>query len=288
LTLEVQEGEVFGFLGPNGAGKTTTFRMLAGLIPPTRGNVRVAGIDLSRRTAAAVRGRVGFLTETPGLWERLPVRTNLLTYARLFGIGRPDARVDDLLRTFDLWDHRHDRAALLSKGLKQRVSLARALVHDPAVVLLDEPTAGLDPHSARGVRELILTLGRAGRAVLVSTHNLDEAERVSDRIAVIERRLIASDTPARLRQRLFGRRLRVTVDGDAARFAGVNAAAGRWRADAEGPHLYVALDQDDPTPDIVRALVQAGADVREVVEERRPLEDVYLRLITPEEEERRK
>ena len=195
LDLEVPARVCFGLLGPNGAGKTTTLRMLAGLISPTSGDVRLDGEPMSRGATARRRGRIGFLTEAPGLWDRLTVSRNLLVYARLHGLPDPARAVDEALELFDIRDRRNDRAAQLSKGLKQRVALARTLLHKPDIVLLDEPTSGLDPDSARDVRELILRLRDERRAVLLSTHNLDEVQRVATRVAVLRTRLVALDTP---------------------------------------------------------------------------------------------
>ena len=204
LTLSVHAGEVLCLLGPNGAGKTTTFRMLAALLLPTRGEVMVAGTSLTPRTADQVRSRVGLLTEAPGLWERLTVRTNLLTYARLHGVPDEARRVTTVMQDVGIDDRADDRAGALSKGLKQRVAIARALVHDPPVVLLDEPTSGLDPANARHIRDLIGRLRAEGRCVLVSTHNLAEAEELADRIAILNTRLLACDTPRRLREQRRG------------------------------------------------------------------------------------
>ena len=268
LSFELAAGEIFALLGPNGAGKTTTLRMLAGLIKPSSGAVRVDG-------------RIGLLTEAPGLWDRLTVERNLLVYARLHGLANPVRAVDETLDLFDIADRKHDRAAQLSKGLKQRVALARALLHRPDVVLLDEPTSGLDPESARTVRDLILRLRDQRRAVLISTHNLDEVQRIADRVAVLSARLIALDTPAALRARLFGCRLLVTLAGDAARFAEVLRPMGSdIRADGRTLSIGVA-DAERAAPAVVRTLVNAGADVVSMIAEEPPLEDVYLRLLDP-------
>src|SRR5688572_16596954 len=189
--------------------------MLGGLILPTAGSVSLDGAPMDRRTVDAARKRIGFLTETPGLWEALTVLDNITTYARLFGVPDPVAATERLLRRFTLWDRRNDRVAQLSKGMKQKLALARALVHDPEVVLLDEPTANLDPQTAREVRDLIVELRDRGRVIIVSTHNLDEIERVASRIALISTRLIAVGEPSALRQDVFGRRVRVTLAGGA-------------------------------------------------------------------------
>ena len=266
LSFELARGEIFALLGPNGAGKTTTLRMLARLIRPTSGSVKVDG-------------HIGFLTEAPGLWDRLTVAQNLLVYAKLHGLDDPGRAVDEALDVFDIGSRKNDRAAQLSKGLKQRVALARTLLHRPDIVLLDEPTSGLDPESAREVRELILRLRHENRAVLISTHNLDEVQRVADRVAVLRSRLVALDTPAALRARLFGSRLLITLTGDAGGFAEMlRHIAGDVRASGSALSIGVA-DVERAAPAIVRALVEAGADIVTVVPEEAPLEDVYLRLL---------
>ena len=254
--------------------------MLAGLIEPSTGQVRVGGEPLSRQNAARLRTRIGFLTEAPGLWERLTVRRNLLVYARLYGLAPAARAVDEVLAMFGILDRANQPAVELSKGLKQRVALARTLLHRPDIVLLDEPTAGLDPESARDVRELILQLQRNGRTVLLSTHNLDEVERVATRVAVLRTRLIAVDTPAALRARVFGSRVRVTFGEVDPRFASALKRAGFPDVHDNDTSLSVAVDDPrDATPRIVKTLVESGAAILGVVAEQPPLEEVYLRLL---------
>jgi ABC-2 type transport system ATP-binding protein len=279
LTLSVHAGEVLCLLGPNGAGKTTTFRMLAALLLPTRGEVMVAGTPLTPGTADQVRGRVGLLTEAPGLWERLTVRANLLTYARLHGVPDEDRRVTAVMQDVGVDDRADDRAGALSKGLKQRVAIARALVHDPPVVLLDEPTSGLDPANARHVRDLISRLRADGRGVLVSTHNLAEAEELADRIAVLNTRLIACDTPRRLREQRRGGALIIDVEGEAAVWREVVARSGAELVTADGARLVLRLRSSLDVPDVVAALVSAGARVARVEPRAASLEDAYLALV---------
>ena len=280
VSFDLVPGEIFALLGPNGAGKTTTLRMLAGLVEPSSGSVQIGGEALTRNTAPRLRGRIGLLPETPGLWERLSVRQNLRVYARLHGLVRPDAAVDETLETFGLRDRAGEPAAHLSKGHKQRVALARTLLHRPDVVLLDEPTAGLDPESARDVRDLVRRLRSEQRTIVLSSHNLDEVERVADRVAVMRARLVALDTPAALHARLFGARVRVALRQPAAPFADVVAGAGFNDIQAHDQTLSIAVeDEDSATPIIVRRLVEAGADILSVVRERARLEDVYLRLV---------
>jgi len=280
VTFEVGRGEIVALLGPNGAGKTTTLRMLAGLIAPTSGTVAIAGVVMGRTTGTALRRRIGFLTEAPGLWDRLTIRENLAVYAGLYGLDRAQSRTHALLELLDLLPHVQSRAAELSKGMRQKVALARALLHDPDVLLLDEPTSGLDPEIARSVRRLLDDRRAKGCAMLVSTHNLDEAERMADRVAVLQERLIALDTPAILRSRLTTNRVVIRVTSDAAPL--VEAARPLVRdAAADGPLLVVHFD--DPaagTPALVQALVAAGARIVEVRPDMPALEDVYLRLVT--------
>jgi ABC-2 type transport system ATP-binding protein len=283
VTFTVQGGEVFGLLGPNGAGKTTTLRMLGGLIPPSSGTVAIDGRTFTPATAGALRARIGFLTETPGLWDNLTVDDNLLVYARLFGVARPGLAVERVLRLFELWDRRGDRVALLSKGMKQKLALARALVHEPQVILLDEPTANLDPKTSRAVRDLLIELRRQGRAIVISTHNLSEVERLADRVGLMSTSLIAVGEPAALRREVFGRRLRVRLAGPfppAAELAAAATRAGGHDVRIDGLNLSMVLeDPDKGTPRVVRTLVDAGAEIREVFDEQPALEDVYLKLM---------
>jgi ABC-2 type transport system ATP-binding protein len=279
LSFTLAAGEVLALLGPNGAGKTTTLRLLAGLLLPTAGTVTIAGEALTRDTADAVRGRVGLLTEAPGLWERLTVRRNLLTFAELHGVGRPRDRVDDIMEAVGVSGRAEDRAGTLSKGLKQRVAIARALIHDPSVVLLDEPTAGLDPESARDVRDLVRTLREQGRAVMVSTHNLAEAEDLADRIAVMNTRLLAFDTPRSLRERRRSGCVVVELEGGAATWAEVAARDGHHVIDVEGDRLIVAIGGAHTVPDLVATLAARGARIQRVTPDEPSLEETYLELV---------
>jgi ABC-2 type transport system ATP-binding protein len=279
VSFDVSRAEIVALLGPNGAGKTTTIRMLAGLIAPTSGSVMIDGSKMTPSTGRALRGRIGFLTEAPGLWDRLTVRENLKVYAGLYQAPDGDAAVDRAMELFGLSDRSATRAAELSKGMRQKVALARAMLHDPAILLLDEPTSGLDPEVRRDVRRLLEEKRAASCAILVSTHNLDEAERLADRVAVVDRQLLAFDRPAVLRRRLSSRRVSIRVAGDARRFID---RIGAWpgAVAAEGAVLLVPVaDSERDTPAIVRALVAAGADVLEVRPEIPALEDVYLHLI---------
>jgi ABC-2 type transport system ATP-binding protein len=282
VSLTVDRGELVALLGPNGAGKTTTMRMLAGLIRPTRGAAAIGGVEFTARNGPRLRRRIGFLTEAPGLWDRLTVRENLEIYSGLYGVTQPSAKVDALLSRFGLSEHASARSAELSKGMKQKGALARALLHDPEILLLDEPTAGLDPEIAKHVRDLLEERRAAGCALLVSTHNLDEAERIADRVAVIQHRLLAFDRPDVLRRRFSRGRVRLRMAGDATRFL-ESARTFDQGASAHGASLTLQLaNADGQTPALVQQLVAGGADIIEVLQERAGLEDVYLHFVKPD------
>ena len=280
VSFTLERGEILALLGLNGAGKTTTLRMLAGLIGPSSGDVRIDGETLTRRNAPRLRQRIGLLTEAPGLWDRLTVRKNLEVYARLYGINHPERAVDEALDIFGIRERAGDPAAQLSKGLKQRVALARTLLHRPDAVLLDDPTSGLDPESARTVRDFVLRLRDEKRTVVLSTHNLDEVDRIADRVAVIRGRLIALDTLSGLRARLFGARVQIALAVPDERFVLALSAAGFADVRTTADGLSVGVEDSRSTaPAIVRRLVDAGAEIVSVAAEQPSLEDVYLRLL---------
>ena len=206
LSLEIPEGEVFGFLGPNGAGKTTTVRMLTSLISPTQGSASVNGFTIGQQDID-IRRSVGLLTETPGMYDNLSAERNLDIYARLYEVQDPAGQVEKYLRFLGLWERRGDPAATFSKGMKQKLAIARALLHEPRTVFLDEPTAGLDPEAARLVRDFILEIKEQGRTIFICTHNLDEADRLCDRIGVFKTQLLVVDSPAQLKAQVFGRKV---------------------------------------------------------------------------------
>jgi ABC-2 type transport system ATP-binding protein len=283
LTLDVTPGEVLGFLGPNGAGKTTTIRLLAGMIAPTSGYASVGGLRTDAQPEK-LHEVIGLLTESPGFYDNLTARVNLEYFAGFYpGLDVP-VQVEKYLRLVGLWELRERRAGTFSKGMKQRLALARALVHEPKVLFLDEPTAGLDPESAREVRDLIKGFSREGRTVFLSTHNLNEAELLCQRIAVIHTRLLALDTPERLRRRLFRRRIVVRLqNADEQVTAAVRALPFVQDLREEGGELTVELaDPERNRPALVRAVVEAGGEVVAVNEKQYPLEEVYLRLIHEE------
>jgi len=280
LTLDVKEGEVFGFLGPNGAGKTTTVRMLTCLVGPTSGQATVNGLQVGRDDTA-IRRSVGILTETPGLYDRLSAEKNLTIFANLYEVKDVAGQVEKVLRLLGLWDRRDDLAGNFSKGMKQKLAICRALLHEPRALFLDEPTSGLDPEAAKLVRDFIEDIKEHGRTIFLCTHNLDEADRLCDRIGVIKQRLLTVDSPTNLRNRLFGRtvvfHLRYADDSTLALVKGLPFIKNAQRVDNK-----IVAGLDDPeahNPAIVRALVETGADVQFVGELKHSLEDVYLALM---------
>lgn len=282
VDLTLRRGEVFALLGPNGAGKTTTVRMLCGLIAPTSGTVFINGKPLQAGDES-FRHDIGILTEHPGLYERLSLWTNLEYAARLHGMPKQRfaQRAEELLRRFALWPRRNERVVGFSGGMKQKAAIARALLHDPQIIFLDEPTSGLDPEAAREVRDLIRTLREKGCAVLLTTHRLREAEELADRVAIFRSRLIALDTVANLRGRLYGRRVAVTLRADHESLATLCAALSFVaHVEREDRRLLITLkDPDEQTPQLVRELVNAGAAIVEVCELQQSLEEVYLKLL---------
>jgi ABC-2 type transport system ATP-binding protein len=282
LTLAIPEGTVFGFLGPNGAGKTTTVRLLSALIAPSRGSAMVAGERLGENNEA-IRRAIGILTETPGLYDRLSAWQNLLFFAEMYDLSAKRAadQVERYLRLLDLWERRGDKVGGFSKGMRQKLAIARALLHEPNVIFLDEPTAGLDPEAARVVREFIKQLRAEGRTIFLTTHNLPEADELCDLVGVFRSRLLRLDTPANLRAGMFGAGTQVRVVGDAARWI-VTARTLPFVRDATASEsiLSVSLEHpDEQNPALVRALVAAGAEIRAVEPTSHSLEEVYLELV---------
>jgi len=280
LDLEVNEGEVFGFLGPNGAGKTTTVRMLTSLIGPTSGSAVVNGFRLGEHDTE-IRQSVGILTESPGMYDNLSAEFNLEIYANLYDVKDPKGQVEKYLRMLGLWERRQDEAGTFSKGMKQKLAIARALLHEPRILFLDEPTAALDVEASHLVHEFIEELSKKGRTIFLCTHNMDEADRLCDRIGVFKTRLLVVDTPANLRSQLFGHKVvfHLAKAGESLA-AAVSALPNVHEAKVVENKLLVNLD--DPAaqnPEIIRILVGAGADIQFVGELRHSLEDVYLQLV---------
>jgi ABC-2 type transport system ATP-binding protein len=281
LTFEVARGEVFGFLGPNGAGKTTTVRVLGTLLVPSDGTAEVAGVSLER--GPELRSRISILPEHPGLYLRLSVKDNMEYFAGLHGIPRTERtrRIAVALEAVGLADRLEDLAGSLSKGLQQRAALARSLLNDPEVIFLDEPTQGLDASATKDVRELIDGFRAKGVTVFLTTHRLEEAERLCDRVAIINTTLRSIGRPADLRRKLFGSALEIRVDhpltNPEAMFGAIPLVQG-WQA-VDGQYIVHVDDPRSAAPMVARAIVDSGAGLIHLAEVERTLEDVYLQLL---------
>jgi ABC-2 type transport system ATP-binding protein len=283
VTLKVDQGEVFGFLGPNGAGKTTTVRMLCCLISKTSGEARIAEYDVGKKSdSTKIRRIIGLVPDSVGLYDSLTAYENLDYYGKLYKCPEPRRKenIERLLRMMGLWERKDATAVTFSKGMKQKLAIARALVHDPEVLFMDEPTANLDPESAKTVREFILELKKEKKTIFLNTHNLDEAQRVCDRIGILNTKLMAVGTPQELEYSVGARK--TVIELDEVNEAILNALDGLspGRVTRDGSRLTVELtDPNRENPAIVRAIVQAGGNVRSVTIAASSLEDAYLKLV---------
>jgi ABC-2 type transport system ATP-binding protein len=290
VSFTVEPGEVFGFLGPNGAGKTTTVRLLGTLLTPSAGSAVVAGLALTPANGVEIRRRISIMPESPGLWSRLTVEENLQCFAGLYELSDAGDRIGRALAAVGMTDRGDDLCGALSKGLRQRVGLARALLNDPEILFLDEPTSGLDPVGAREVHELIAGFRSKGVTIFLTTHRLEEAERLCDRVAIINTTLRTVGRPDELREQLFRSTLGVrTLEPlpEPEKVFGPLSSVQAWRLDAAGGYTLTVSDPKTAAPEITRALVAAGADVLSIAEARHSLEDVYLKLVESEEEQGR-
>jgi ABC-2 type transport system ATP-binding protein len=282
VSFEVGHGEVFGFLGPNGAGKTTTVRVLGTLLAPTSGSADIVGIPLAEKNGVEIRRRISIMPEAPGLYLRLSVQENLACFADLYEVPDPRARISAALEAVKLSDRANDPCGALSKGLRQRVALARAILSEPEVLFLDEPTSGLDPSASRDVHELIDQLRRQGVTIFLTTHRLEEAERLCDRVAILNTTLRLIGRPEELRDQIFSKTLVVRtaepLGSPAQVFDGV-PGVDSWESDGDGSYSLAISDSTTAAPAVTRALVAAGADVLSIAESRHSLEDVYLELV---------
>ena len=287
VSFDVGHGEVFGFLGPNGAGKTTMVRTLGTLLSPTSGSATVAGIPLTPENGVEIRRRISIMPESPGLYLRLSVTENLECFADLYEAPGSNDRIGRALRAVNLADRADDACGTLSKGLRQRVALARALLSDPEVLFLDEPTSGLDPAAARDVHELIAELRQRGATIFLTTHRLEEAERLCDRVAILNTTLRTIGRPDELRERLFAKTLTartlVPLPDPGGVFAGLAAVDG-WHQDGPATYVLAVSELSVAAPAVIRALVAASADVLSISQSQHSLEDVYFELIDQDEE----
>ena len=289
VSFEVAHGEVFGFLGPNGAGKTTTVRTLGTLIAPTSGSATVAGIPLTPENGVEIRQHISIMPEAPGLYLRLTVTENLQYFAGLYGLHDHGPRINNALEAVNLGDRAGDLCGSLSKGLRQRVGLARTLLSDPEIMFLDEPTSGLDPVAAREVHDLIIGLRQQGVTIFLTTHRLDEAEKLCDRVAILNTTLRTIGRPADLRAQLFKSVLIVRTlapIGDPEQLFGRIAAVESWSFDDPDSYALTVSDPRAAAPEVARCLVGAGADIVSMSEAHHSLEEVYLELIDEDVEAR--
>jgi ABC-2 type transport system ATP-binding protein len=283
LTLHVKEGEVFGFLGPNGAGKTTTVRMLTCLISKTSGEARVGGLDTGKKEdQVKIRRMIGLLTENTGLYESLSAYQNLDFYGRLY--KRTEAQrkedIEHFLKLLGLWEKRDLAAGSFSKGMKQKLAICRALIHDPQILFLDEPTANLDPEASKTVRDFILELKKEKKTIFLNTHHLDEAERICDRVGIMNTKLVAVGKPEDLRESLWGRRTVVHLVQVNNKIVAAVKGLGLKKVEVLDNKIIIDVsDPDKENPDIVESIIAAGGRVQFVTEIRPSLEDVYLKLV---------
>ena len=284
LTLHVNDGEVFGFLGPNGAGKTTTVRMLCCLIGKTGGEAKIGDYTIGKESdCLKIRKMIGLLPENVGLYDNLSAYRNLEFYGELYEVPEQQSKenIQRLLTLLGIWDRRDDLAGTFSKGMKQKLAIARSLIHEPQLLFLDEPTANLDPEASKTVRDFIMELKKEKRTIFINTHNLDEAERLCDRIAILKTKLIAVDSPKNLELSMYNRRTIVHMEtvptSVVAAMQQLSVVKG-FRVSENKLILNIDKPEQD-NPAVVRAIVEAGGNVQYVTELRSTLEDVYLKLI---------
>ncbi|MGE5556252.1 MAG: ATP-binding cassette domain-containing protein [Methanocella sp.] len=286
LNLHIGKGEVFGFLGPNGAGKTTTIRMLACLIAPTSGTATVAGLNI-QQDPLKVRQSVGILTENPSLYERLTALENMDFFAQAYGLNDPterQRRIQELLEFFHLWERRNDKVAGFSKGMKQKLAIVRAIVHRPPVLFLDEPTAGLDPESAKEIRDMMAELSQREKCtILLSTHHLVDAEKLCKRVLIMNKgNILLVGTPDELREKIKEKPvIEVSLKQVSPRLLNALEALGVAEEvnRQENKLLITVKDVNSATPEIVRTIVASDGDVLSVNTLRPSLEEAYLKLI---------
>ena len=283
LTIRVEEGEVLGFLGPNGAGKTTTIRMLACLISKTSGSAKIGEYDVGNRTdQPRIRSIIGLVPDNVGLYEELSAYKNLDFYGRYYKVDEPKRRerIEYFLNLLGLWDKRDYAAGTFSKGMKQKLAIARSLIHDPQLLFMDEPTANLDPEAAKTVRDFILELKKEKKTIFLNTHNLDEAQKICDRIAILNTKLMALGTPAELERSISGRKTVVQLESVSQAIISAVKKIATGAVETEGSRLIIGVgDAEKENPDIVNAIGSVGGRIQFVTEASSTLEDVYLKLV---------
>ncbi len=284
LSFEIEDAEIFALLGPNGAGKTTTLRLMAGLIGATNGYVKIDGTRAEGiENLKKIHSVIGVLPESPGLYENLTAYRNLQFYGRMYGLSDPeiDRRASTLLEDFELEKQKGDKVATFSKGMKQKLAIIRTVIHDPEYVFLDEPLSGLDPEASKFVKDYMRSMKKDGKTVILSTHDLNDADKLSDRVAVVKNRLLAVDTPNNLKQKSFKRAVVFHLSDLAGlNLDELNAMKHVNAARINNNALVVEVESpEENNPDITNYLVSKGFRVQFIGEIRRSLEDVYLSIV---------
>jgi ABC-2 type transport system ATP-binding protein len=284
VTFHVNEGEVFGFLGPNGAGKTTTVRILCCLISKTSGQARVGGYEIGNNefNSLKIRNIIGFLPDNVGLYEELSAYKNLDFYGKLYERTEQQRKesIERFLRLLGLWEKKDLPVGTFSKGMKQKIALARALVHEPKILFLDEPTVNLDPEAARTVRDFILELKKEKRTILLNTHNLDEAQRICDKIGILKTRLLTVGTPEQLRELFWSSKTVIQLEKVNEIIVDAVKSQTSRNALIDGNRLIIDVASGEKeNPKFIEAIVSAGGHIQYVSELRPSLEDVYLKIV---------
>jgi ABC-2 type transport system ATP-binding protein len=283
LTFEVAEGEVFGLLGPNGAGKTTTIRMLCGLISITSGEAEIAGYQMGKDSdSLAIRKLIGLVPDNVGLYEELSAYDNLDYYGKLYECSQEERKekIAYYLKMMDLWEKRDQPVSDFSKGMKQKVAISRALIHNPRLLFFDEPTANLDPEASRMVREIILKLKKEGKTIFINTHNLDEAQRICDRIGILKTKLLTVNTPDQLEKNVWGNKTMIQVEKINDRIlAAIKKLQPKDLGVEENRITLTLADPQKENPDFVQAIVSAGGRIQYVTQLNPGLEETYLKVI---------
>ena len=283
VTFHVNEGEVFGFLGPNGAGKTTTVRMLSCLISKTSGDARIAGYDVSKSSdSLKIRKLIGLVPDNVGLYEELSAYKNLDFYGKLYECNKIQRKenIEHFLKMLGLWDKRDVAAGAFSKGMKQKIAIARALIHEPEILFLDEPTVNLDPESSKMVRDFIMELKKEKKTIFLNTHNLDEAQKICDKIGILNTKLMATGTPKELEESVWGNKTVIQLEQvNDMILDELNKLALKKIIYDNNKLTIDVVNPKKENPLIVAAIVRAGGQIQYVTELSPTLEDAYLKFV---------
>ena len=283
ITFHVDKGEIFGFLGPNGAGKTTTVRMLCCLIGKTSGEAHISGYDVGKsKDSLSIRKIIGLVPDNVGLYGELSAYKNLDFYGKLYECSESTRKenIERLLGMLGIWDKRDVPVGTFSKGMKQKIAIARALIHDPEILFLDEPTVNLDPESSKIVRDFILDLKKENKTIFLNTHNLDEAQRICDKIGILNTELKVIGTPKELEESLWGRKTVIQLERiTASILRSLDHSITRRMARDENRIIIDVVDPEIENPKIVESIVEAGGHIQYVTELSPTLEDAYLKFV---------